>query len=146
MKKAISIFLVLTIVALSCSITASAGTKTVASSNQNEVCAYSGYIGDNRNKPYSPRVSTSSVTYNNSRELYAFFKDVVEYDVIIRFGFNTFATDEDYCYTYHSTKSHTASLLYNNSVGETSSQKPGGQWTSKIDMAHANPVAWIIRY
>lgn len=146
MKKFLCVLLVLSVFMMSFSVYANAGLKVVGSSDQNVIVATGGYIGEDDDAPYEPKVSTANVTYNNSWELYAFYEDVEEFDVIIRFGFDTFVTDEDYCYTYHASKAHSASILYNNSTEITSAQKAAGKWTSKIDSEHANPVMWIIRY
>lgn len=53
---------------------------------------------------------------------------------ILKYGFNTFAINEDYAHAYHSTKSHYAYLK--NGKGSFSGKNKGsGSW-SKIEITH----------
>ena len=145
-KKIMSIFMVaLTFISIF-SIYANAGSRSASSSDNYSVDTNIGWVGGTSSAPYNPKVNTASVSYTNSWELYAFHKDEVENDVVIRFGFDTFVTDEDYCYTLHKSKAHIAVVMHNGGAEDASTQKAKGQWTGKAELEHAIPVLWLIRY
>ena len=87
-------------------------------------------------------VSASATSFNSSWERY---KEVSDGDGCLTYGFNTWATDEDYAWARHDTNSHYASL-YNGSGWHTGSAKSGGK-LSRVDVTHkGNSVSYYMYY
>lgn len=138
MKKLISILTTIIIVLSISTVSASATTKTVQDTGGGNISAGStGHIGSTSGS------STANVSYGSSWELYAYYDSG---NSIIRFGFDTFANNEDYVYGYQKNNIHQASVQNSAYAIQTSSQKAANQWTSKVDITHGACPIWKLYY
>ena len=120
-------------------ITANATAKYVKDSGGGDIQASAGgHITISTTGPDSANVS-----YGTSWELYVYYDTT---NTIIRFGFNTFATNEDFVYAYQKQFPHQATVKNNTHPVQTSAQKPANKWTSKVDVPHGSCPIWKILY
>lgn len=137
MKKAISLILVFTFVFALFSISANAATRTVQDLGGGSISATNGSIGS------STGSSTANVSYGTSWELYAYYDSGKS---IIRFGFDTGGTNEDYVYGFQKNAAHQATVSNSSHSTVSSSQASANTWTSKVDVVHAARPVWKLLY
>lgn len=138
MKKIMALVLCLTTFFTLLSVSASAATRNVADNGK-------GVLSLTKNGSFSKSETkeTSDVSYGNDWELYAYFDSNAS---VIRFGFNNWATDEDYVYGYQKNYSHQAIVKNSTHSAETSKQAVKGKWTSKVDVTHGKSPVWSLKY
>lgn len=88
----------------------------------------------------SHSVSESGNVFVNDWEVTASWNNGKEK---LRYGYDTWAQNEDYCYSYVKYTSHSAKVTVG-SLSETASGS-AGSWSGKADVAHqAGTVTWYV--
>lgn len=137
MKKILSAILIFVLFVSTFSICANATAREVKDTGGGAILATNGNIGSKDGK------NEANVSYAKRWELYAYYDSG---ESIIRFGFDTWATNEDYVYGWNKSYAHQATVENSVERVESSAQAAKGKWTSKVYIKHAARPIWKLLY
>ncbi len=137
-KRFLALVLCLSVLFTMFAFNASAATRTVSDNGSGTLSlSKGGYFSGDTSK------TSADVSYGKKWELYAYFDSG---NSILRFGFDTYATNEDYAYGFHKNYSHQATVANSTYSKQTSNQAAKNLWTSKVDVHHANKPVWSLLF
>jgi hypothetical protein len=124
------------------SVSANAATYAVSGSANEVTADNSGKIGTSSGA-YTPNTASASVSYAASWELYAYYSDG---NGVLRFGFNTFAVNEDFAYSFHKLYPHQVAVVNSTHTEDAASQVAANLWTGKADVGHGSNPKWKLLF
>lgn len=64
----------------------------------------------------------------------------------IKYGYDTYLLNEDYCSTYHSSRDHQAVISHAGGADECAYSAKAGAWTKTVFVRHAAKPIWKLLY